>query len=147
MASGIANNLYTVDPATQFYSVDLSKVTTAEIRKEAAAQVTYDARVEVLKAAALYAIAIGATLAVATVTVVAFKIGAFVIGLFTFPLAVIPPLYSLATSLGGIAIGGGVGYAMFQKYVSHFIEEANQHWNHAQHLYGQKSTLNSLQIN
>jgi len=147
MLSIYVNNLYTIEKDTQFYSVKTDQVTDRAIQKEAIRQLKYDARIEILKTVAHYAIAFATTLAVATIAIVAFKVGAFIIGCFAFPLAVIPPLYSLATTLGGLLIGGGVGYATFKRYASQFIEQAQIHWNHSQHLYKQIPIVENLVAN
>ncbi len=143
MSGEIRNNLYTVDPQTQFYSVNLDQVTDQQVAKEAIAQVSYDARIEVLKSIAHYLIAGAVTLLVATAAIVAFKVAAFVVGIFTFPLAVVPPLYALATTLAGLTVGSLFGYVIFKKYATQFIDQGKLHWNHAQHLYAQKDAVNA----
>ncbi|MBS0629568.1 MAG: hypothetical protein JSS30_05010 [Verrucomicrobia bacterium] len=141
MSAEIKNNLYTIDPQTQFYSVNIDNVTDQQTGNQVIKQVSYDARIEVLKSIAHYLIAGAVTLAIAAITIVAFKVSAVFIGIFTFPLAVIPPLYSLATSFGGLIVGGVVGYVIFKKYATGFIDQAKLHWNHAQHLYAQRDQV------
>lgn len=143
MSGEIRNNLYTVDQQTQFYSVNLDQVTNQQVAREAIAQVTYDARIEVLKSVAHYMIAGAVTLVVATIAIVAFKVAAFVIGILAFPLAIVPPVYALATSFAGLVVGGLVGYVIFKKYATQFIDQGKLHWNHAQHLYAQKDAVNT----
>lgn len=145
MAVPVENKFYSIDPTTQFYSVNLELIDNNDDADQVNAQVTYDARIEALKAIAHYIIAAGATLLVAAVAIIAFKVSAFVIGIFAFPLAVVPPIYYMTTTLGALAVGGLVGYAVFKKYASGFIAQAKLHWNHAMHLYDQKAAIEDKQ--
>lgn len=139
------NKFYSVDPTTQFYSVNLEVIDNNDDAEQVKAQVTYDARIEVLKAIAHYIIAAGATLLVSAVAIIAFKVSGFVIGIFTFPLAVVPPVYYMTITLGALAVGGLVGYAVYNKYAKGFMEQGKLHWNHAMHLYNQKEAVQAKQ--
>jgi len=136
-----ANKFYTVDPKTQFYSVNLDTVKNEMDAQEVIDQLSHDARIEVLKSIAHYIIASATTILVTAAAVIAFKLSAIAIGVFTFPLAIIPPLYYLVTGVGGLAVGALVGYYIYKQFAAKFIDQGKLHWNHSQHLYNQRAAV------
>lgn len=145
-AAGDVNKFYTIDPKTQFYSVNLDTVTNEKDATEVISQLSHDARIEVLKSIAQYAIAAAATILVTAAAVIAFKISAVAIGIFTFPLAIIPPVYYMVTGLGSLAVGALVGYYVYRQFAAQFIAQGKLHWNHSQHLFTQRDAVLAKQV-
>lgn len=143
MATAIAdvNKFYTIEPKTQFYSVNLDNINNEKDAKEVIGQLSHDARIEALKSIAHYIIASATTILVTAAAVIAFKLSTIAIGIFTFPLAIIPPVYYLVTSLGGVAVGALVGYYVYKQFAAKFIDQGKLHWNHSQHLFNQKAAV------
>lgn len=131
------SQFYKKDSETGWYSVDFGSVRYKEQAQEISTQCVSDARLERLKAVGKSIMAGGTALGLGIAAIIAFKIASLVIGIFAFPLAIIPPLYSLVTLLGALGVGATVFTMTIEKYSKDFFNQAKEHWEYGNHLYAE----------
>jgi len=85
-------------------------------------------------------------LATAVIAFVVFKIAAVIIGILAFPTAIIPPIYSALTTLGGLTAGGIVGYLIAKKYGNDFFKDMKEHFNYSMHLFSEAKRVYKLSV-
>ncbi len=136
IASTDANDFYTKDVKTGWYSVNLDNLEYKDQATEVATQCTSDARMERLKALGTAVLGGGAALLLTGAALIAIKIGMMAVGIFAFPLVIIPPLHRLLMLLGGLAVGA-FALPKVSEYSKPFFTQAKEHWNYGNHLYAQ----------
>jgi len=137
ISSGKLNNFYAKDPSSGWFSVKEGSLQYKGQAIEVAKQCASDARMERLKAITKGGVAGGSALALGALAYLALKVSTYAVAIFVFPLAIIPPLYGLVTTLAGVAAGTSILYLSTKKYSKPFFEQAKEHWNYADHLFAQ----------
>ncbi len=137
ISSDNLSNFYTKDSTTGWFSVNESALKYKGQALEVAKQCTSDARMERLKSLVQGGLAGGSALGLGALAYLALKISTYAVAIFVFPLAIIPPLYGLVTTLAGVGVGVSILYLATKKYSIPFFEQAKNHWNYADHLFAQ----------
>ena len=135
---GVNNNFYAKNEETGFYSVNQDKIVNREQAQVVIDQVVSDARIERLKAVANVVIAGSVALLLGAGAFIVVKVATLFFAIIFFPLAIIPPLYGLVTTLCGLGVGGAVGFLTIKKYAKQFLDGAKLHWDYSNHLYQEK---------
>lgn len=137
ISSDNLNNFYTKDTSSGWFSVNEGSLQYKGQALEVAKQCTSDARMERLKSIVKGGVGGGSALALGAVAYLALKVSTYAVAIFIFPLAIIPPLYGLVTTLAGVGVGGSILYLATKKYSKPFFEQAKEHWNYADHLFAE----------
>jgi hypothetical protein len=150
----VVNHLYTVDPKTQWYSVDVKKVQPEQV-DNVAGKCLYDARMERLKSAGLMVLtggaALGDKLIVFGFALIAFQVASLFAPFISFPLMILPSFYEMGVSIVEIGLGLGI-FGLFMGYTDRlaskepghankFYADALGHWDYANHLYKQQEVV------
>lgn len=125
-------------------SVDMNQVD-AQNKTNVMTQTGKMALIELAKsvgnAAMLAIVALGALI----VGFLAFKLTSLLIAVIAFPTAIIPPLYTLLMTVGGVAAGGVVSYLFTKKYGQTFFNQMKEHFNYSMHLFGECNKVRTFQ--